>query len=296
MGDSPFGVRRLAAAFQYGRICVRRGSARFEKRWQAAALQRLASRRQETPEAVVGISPARQQEIDASIARRAETEMLYDQPYEDHKRVRVTGPFTVESLSPHRTISVEEKKRRAEVGDAASGLKIKVHGPDEFGQMILDNLRTAGVQNTFKKERLKFDCLQPYAGQWIHGEGMYTEQPSASGKSPHPNPLPEGGDEDAWPSASGRNTAPSARNWSRRRPRRPCRASASTSDRLRLRLRSPRLRRGEALWQAGGAAHPHEPRPDNGRALEKDRIGQPVHGLWRAGPGCSASRRTGGSS
>ena len=113
----------------------------------------------------------RQQEIDASIARRADTEMLYDQPYEDPKRVRVTGPFTVESLSPHRTISVEEKKRRAEVGHAASGLKIKVHGPDEFGQMILDNLRTAGVQNTFKKERLKFDCLQPYAGQWIHGEG-----------------------------------------------------------------------------------------------------------------------------
>jgi adenine-specific DNA-methyltransferase len=134
----------------------------------------------------------RQQEIDASIARRADTEMLFDQPYEDAKRVRVTGPFTVESLSPHRTISVEEKKRRAEVGHAASGLKIQVHGPDQFGQMILDNLRAAGVQNTFKKERLKFDCLQPYAGQWIHGEGWYTEQPSEGKKSPRPAPLPEG--------------------------------------------------------------------------------------------------------
>ncbi len=117
----------------------------------------------------------RQKEIDASIARRAETEMLYDQPYEETKRVRVSGPFTVESLSPHRTISVEEKKRRAEVGHAPSGLKIQVHGPDQFGQMILDNLRTAGVQNTVKKERLKFDSLQPYAGQWIHGEGQYTD-------------------------------------------------------------------------------------------------------------------------
>ncbi|MCY2987733.1 MAG: site-specific DNA-methyltransferase [Planctomycetota bacterium] len=122
----------------------------------------------------------RQQEIDASIARRADTEMLYDQPYEEHKRVRVTGPFTVESLSPHRTISVEEKKHRAEVGDPKLGLKIAAYGPDQFGNMILDNLRTAGVQNTFKKERLQFDSLQPFAGQWIHGEGTYTNSDGAS--------------------------------------------------------------------------------------------------------------------
>ncbi|NLX57674.1 MAG: site-specific DNA-methyltransferase [Phycisphaerae bacterium] len=118
----------------------------------------------------------RQQEIDASIARRADTEVLYDQPYEDTKRVRVTGPLTVESLSPHRTISVEEKREMAEVGDAKLGVKAKVLGPDQFGQMILENLRTAGVQNTFKGERLKFDSLEPYAGQWIHGTGQYTEK------------------------------------------------------------------------------------------------------------------------
>ncbi len=117
----------------------------------------------------------RQEEIDASIARRADTEMLYDQPYEDNKRVRVTGPFTVESLSPHRTISVEEKKRRAEEGLSESRRPLKVYGPDQFGTMILDNLRTAGVQNTFKNERLRFDSLQPYAGQWIHGEGHFTD-------------------------------------------------------------------------------------------------------------------------
>jgi adenine-specific DNA-methyltransferase len=118
----------------------------------------------------------RQQEIDASIARRAETEVLYDQPYEDTKRVRVTGPLTVESLSPHRTISVEEKHEMAEVGDAKVGVKAKVIGPDDFGRMILENLRTAGVQNTFKGERLKFDSLEPYAGQWIHGTAQYTEK------------------------------------------------------------------------------------------------------------------------
>jgi adenine-specific DNA-methyltransferase len=122
----------------------------------------------------------RQQEIAASIARRADTEVLYDQPYEENKRVRVTGPFTVESLSPHRTISVEEKKRRAEEGNPKLGLKVATFGPDQFGNMILDNLRTAGVQNTFKKERLRFDSLQSYAGQWIHGQGSYTDSDGTS--------------------------------------------------------------------------------------------------------------------
>ena len=121
----------------------------------------------------------RQKEIDASIARKADTETLYDQPYEDNKRVRVSGPFTVESLSPHRTISVEEKVRRATVPDA-NLRTVKIIGTDKFGQMILENLRAAGVQNTRKGERLKFDSLEPFAGQWIHGEGRYTD---ADGKT-----------------------------------------------------------------------------------------------------------------
>ncbi len=51
---------------------------------------------------------ARQREIDASIAAKAEYEYLYDKPYEDKKKVRVAGPFTVESISPHRVIGVDE--------------------------------------------------------------------------------------------------------------------------------------------------------------------------------------------
>ena len=119
----------------------------------------------------------RQAEIDASIAQIADNEVLYDQPYEDNKRVRVTGPFTVESLSPHRTICVEEKKELAQTGK--DGWKRKVVGPDDFGRMILENLRTAGVQNTFRGERMKFDTLEPHAGQWIHGTGQYTEKNGA---------------------------------------------------------------------------------------------------------------------
>jgi adenine-specific DNA-methyltransferase len=111
-------------------------------------------------------------QIDVAIARHAETETLYDQPYEDNKRVRVCGPFSVESLSPHRTISVEEKKQRAET--FKHGWNLRVIGPDDFGHMVLENLRKAGVQNTRQAERLKFDSLDPYAGEWIHGQGTYT--------------------------------------------------------------------------------------------------------------------------
>lgn len=47
------------------------------------------------------------QEIAAAIARHSESELLVDQPYEDRKKVRVTGRFTVESLSPHRVLDAE---------------------------------------------------------------------------------------------------------------------------------------------------------------------------------------------
>ena len=39
-----------------------------------------------------------------SIAAKADFEYLYDKPYEDSRKVRVAGPFTVESLSPHRVL------------------------------------------------------------------------------------------------------------------------------------------------------------------------------------------------
>lgn len=107
------------------------------------------------------------EEIDAAIARHADSETLYDQPYEDSKRVRVSGPFTVESLSPHRMLSLDEAQ------DTASTLEVQRQ--HDFASMILDNLRKAGVQNTRKAERLTFDRLDPYAGTWLHAVGEYHE-------------------------------------------------------------------------------------------------------------------------
>jgi adenine-specific DNA-methyltransferase len=110
----------------------------------------------------------RQREIDDSISRHADTEILYDQPYEDNKRVRVTGPFTVESLSPHRILSDDaEQPSSTDIGTQQA--------TDDFETRIIENLRKAGVQNTVKQERLKFDSLETHAGIWIHATGEYTD-------------------------------------------------------------------------------------------------------------------------
>jgi adenine-specific DNA-methyltransferase len=107
----------------------------------------------------------RQEAIDDAIARHSEGEILYDKPSEDKKRLRITGPFTVESLSPHRVLSSDE------------GTNDRLSQPESlsFEQMILENLKKAGVQNTVKDERLNFDWIEPYAGEWIHAEGEYVE-------------------------------------------------------------------------------------------------------------------------
>ena len=111
----------------------------------------------------------RQKEIDDSIARHADTEILYDQPYEDNKRLRVTGPFTVESLSPHRVLSTDEERPTSE----AEGQQ---QASDQFETRIIENLKKAGVQNTVKNERLKFDFLEPHAGTWLQATGEYTDK------------------------------------------------------------------------------------------------------------------------
>jgi adenine-specific DNA-methyltransferase len=122
------------------------------------------------------------EEIDAAIARHADTEMLYDQPYPDNKIVRVSGPFTVESLSPHRVLATADEDMDGTV------TRQEAQREQDFAAMILENLKKAGVQNTKKGERLTFDRLDPYAGRWIHAAGEYTEKlPSPSqGEGPGP--------------------------------------------------------------------------------------------------------------
>ena len=113
---------------------------------------------------------ARQREIDASIAAKAEFECLYDRPFEDKKTVRVAGPFTVESLSPHRMLAVDAD---GEILDPAAALQA-AQGQD-FANLILENLRTAGVQQAHKADKITFTSLQPWPGEMICAEGHWQE-------------------------------------------------------------------------------------------------------------------------
>jgi adenine-specific DNA-methyltransferase len=109
------------------------------------------------------------EEIEAAIIRHGESEVLFDRPFEDRQRIRVTGPFTVESLSPHRLLSPDAEEPESVVAAQQD--------PDQvdFVTVILDNLAKAGVKTTTKGEEIDFDRLEPYAGNYLQAEGSYTD-------------------------------------------------------------------------------------------------------------------------
>ena len=135
---------------------------------------------------------ARQAEIDKSIATNAETEFLYDQPYEDKGTVRVAGPFTVESLSPHRVLAATDEDPAIlaaigadDTGDhRITGARATVAAQetgqresDDFVRVVLSNLETAGVGNTKKGERLRFikGTMRPFSGRYVNAQARYRE-------------------------------------------------------------------------------------------------------------------------
>jgi adenine-specific DNA-methyltransferase len=140
------------------------------EKWGAAAKKLHA----EWWEAKIG----RQKEIDASIAAKAEFEYLYDRPYDDKKTVRVAGPFTVESLSPHRVLGVDEND---ELIDAAAQPGADYAAKQTFPQMILENLKAAGVQQAHKEDRIAFTSLVPWPGDLVCAEGRYNEGKDGKG-------------------------------------------------------------------------------------------------------------------
>jgi adenine-specific DNA-methyltransferase len=119
---------------------------------------------------------ALQKDIDTSIAAKAEFEFLYDKPYEDKSKVRVAGPFTVESLSPHRMLTVDENDNVVD-GWKLSEKKLKTPfaGTPDFASVILDNLKLAGVQQAHKEDRITFTSLVGWPGEYICAEGRYLE-------------------------------------------------------------------------------------------------------------------------
>jgi adenine-specific DNA-methyltransferase len=162
LADSPEGQKQehnlsgAEANGQFGRD-IRKGF--VYKRVPHITLKSIA----QNPEITDGMS---REEIDAAIACNADQELLYDQPYEQKGTVRVTGRFTVESLSPHRLLDFEERPETESGQDADR----------PFATTVLDNLAKAGVQNTVRGEHLDFDWIEPFAGAYVGARGEYTDK------------------------------------------------------------------------------------------------------------------------
>ncbi len=127
---------------------------------------------------------ARQKKIDGSIAAKADYEYLYDKPYEDRNKVRVAGPFTVDSLSPHRLLAVDENDEL--IGNIAEarlgyGDNFDRSSNQDFATMILEHLKTSGVQQAHKEDRISFSGIRPWPGDLVCAEGTYFEGDEDSG-------------------------------------------------------------------------------------------------------------------
>jgi adenine-specific DNA-methyltransferase len=143
---------------RYGFVC---------QRVQHITLKSIAN----NPDIEEGMSRA---EIDVAIKRHAEYELLYDKPVEDIRKVRVAGPFTVESLSPHRSLAFAGSAVDGTGSTAVAGEETS-NGDATFEQTIIANLRSAGIQNGRKHERLTFDTIEAYASPYIQAVGVREE-------------------------------------------------------------------------------------------------------------------------
>ena len=106
-------------------------------------------------------------------------ETLYDQPLEDKKRLRVAGPFTVETLQSYDPVSPEELARQREDAGELAG----------FESMIFEHLKSSGVRTGDKREQAIFTRIDRLSSTALHAEGWYPVP--GNPKSEIPNPKSE---------------------------------------------------------------------------------------------------------
>lgn len=166
LADSPEGVRKEAdltgqlADGQSTTGDVRKGF--VYKRVPHVTLKSIANNQEIKP----GMT---REQINKSIAKHADSEILFDKPFEDEDKIRISGPFSVESLSPHRVLSTADENMDGTTSEE------EARKYQDFTGMILENLKKAGVQNTRKNERLVFDSIEVYPGRWVHAVGEYLD-------------------------------------------------------------------------------------------------------------------------
>lgn len=99
----------------------------------------------------------------------AEEETLYDQPKEDRKKLRVAGPFTVETLQNFEPNALDSVDKNEE-GDEST---------EQFESKIFEHLKSAGVKNGIKNENAVFKRVERKTSAYLHAEGFYDD---ASGR------------------------------------------------------------------------------------------------------------------
>lgn len=96
----------------------------------------------------------------------AEEEILYDQPEIDKKRIRVSGPFTVETLQNYNVQSPESLVER----------KNETEDNQQFVERVFSNLRANGIRNGLKGHAALFYGLQPVANPYLNARGFYKDE------------------------------------------------------------------------------------------------------------------------
>ena len=218
---------------------------------------------------------ARQKKIDASIAANADYEYLYDKPYEDRGKVRVAGPFTVESISPHRVLGVDEN---GNIIDGVAEPKAGYGSGYDFGQVILENLKTSGVQQAHREDRIEFTSITPWPGRLVCAEGVYVE----------------GDDEDGIGRRAAIFIGPEFGTVSRPDLVEAAREAADGGFDVLIACAfnyEAHTTEFESLGPRPGAEGADERRPPHGRRPEEHRQGQSVRDIRRAGHRHSRRRR-----
>jgi adenine-specific DNA-methyltransferase len=117
------------------------------------------------------------EQIDAAIARYADQETLYDQPYTDKSRVRVTGPFTVEavparcgrwirSMLARAVLPMHRSVRPTQPADAS----VARSGPTLRHTEWRDELLKTGLRGK-GGHHIDFSRVEPLAGtRWLHAD------------------------------------------------------------------------------------------------------------------------------
>lgn len=91
------------------------------------------------------------------------TETIYDKPYDDKKRIRVSGPFTVETLQNYEPVSPFELDDEISVNEDEGA----------FEEVIKQHLLSAGIKNGRKDEHVVFKSVELLSHSYLHAEGFY---------------------------------------------------------------------------------------------------------------------------